>query len=224
MAVIKSGATTDQLTVDPTSKAARVTLYDSAGAEKTASAPLPVIQRTGRGTFVGNYTVTTFRTLGLTTQPHNLFSIWNPAASGKNLAIKRITVQLDHTTLLATNLHLVSSHPTAEPSGGTALTPTKFDATYAAAIATLLGATASDGGAATTIIATAGTRVWAQIGQRPHTLVGWFTSDDLFMIPEQCCDNPIIIVPGDGLLVNTVSVATAGAHSMINCWWEEYTP
>lgn len=33
MAVIKSGATTDLLTVDPTSKAARVTLYDSAGRE-----------------------------------------------------------------------------------------------------------------------------------------------------------------------------------------------
>lgn len=31
MAVIKSGASTDQLTVDPTSKAARVTLYDFAG-------------------------------------------------------------------------------------------------------------------------------------------------------------------------------------------------
>lgn len=31
MAVIKSGATTDTLTVDPTSKAARVTLYDVAG-------------------------------------------------------------------------------------------------------------------------------------------------------------------------------------------------
>lgn len=31
MAVIKSGATTDQLTIDPTSKAARVTLYDSSG-------------------------------------------------------------------------------------------------------------------------------------------------------------------------------------------------
>jgi len=31
MAVIKSGATSDQLTVDPASKAARVTLYDTAG-------------------------------------------------------------------------------------------------------------------------------------------------------------------------------------------------
>lgn len=31
MAIIKSGATTDQLTIDPTSKAARVTLYNSDG-------------------------------------------------------------------------------------------------------------------------------------------------------------------------------------------------
>jgi hypothetical protein len=33
MAVIKSGASTDQLSIDATSKAARVTLYDSAGRE-----------------------------------------------------------------------------------------------------------------------------------------------------------------------------------------------
>lgn len=35
MAIIKSGASTDQLTVDATSKAARVTLYDSQGREQT---------------------------------------------------------------------------------------------------------------------------------------------------------------------------------------------
>lgn len=33
MAVIKSGVSADQLTIDPTSKAARVTLYDSSGRE-----------------------------------------------------------------------------------------------------------------------------------------------------------------------------------------------
>ena len=48
MAVIKSGATTDQLTVDATSKAARTTDYDSAGREvavqvkKTYAAAGPV--------------------------------------------------------------------------------------------------------------------------------------------------------------------------------------
>lgn len=38
MAVIKSGASTDQLTVDVTSKAARVTLYDTAGRPISSSA------------------------------------------------------------------------------------------------------------------------------------------------------------------------------------------
>jgi hypothetical protein len=224
MAKLRSGATTDELTIDPTSKAARITLYDSDGHEKAVSDPLPVIYGTGRGTLVGQYTVTSFRTLGLITQPHNLFSIWNPAVSGRNLAIKRITIQLDHTTLLATNLTLITSHPTAQPTGTASLTPTKINASYEAAVAAPLGATASDGGAAAAITATPGTRVWTQFGQRPHTLAGWFTTDDLFMIPEQCFDDPIIIAPGDGLLISAVMVATAGAMYVVNCWWEEYTP
>ena len=224
MAIIKSGSATDLLAVDPTSKAARVTLYNSAGNEMAAANPLPVIQGSGRGTFVGDYTATTFRTIGVASQPHNLFSIWNPAASGKDLAVKRITVQADHTTLLATVLQAITSHPAAQPSGGTALTPTKFKATYAAAIALPLGATASDAGGATAITATAGTRVWTQYIQRAHTLAGWFTTDDLFMIPERAMDVPIIIAPGDGLLINTVMNATTGTFYVVNCWWEEYTP
>ena len=43
MAVIKSGDSTDQLSVDPTSKAARVTLYDSAGSEITDAVPVAVV-------------------------------------------------------------------------------------------------------------------------------------------------------------------------------------
>lgn len=40
MAIIQSGASSDNLTVDPTSKAARVTLYNSSGTEQgTSSAP-----------------------------------------------------------------------------------------------------------------------------------------------------------------------------------------
>lgn len=42
MAIIKSGDSTDQLTVDPTSKAARVTMYKSDGTEITDHVPLAV--------------------------------------------------------------------------------------------------------------------------------------------------------------------------------------
>ena len=223
MAVIKSGVTADQLTIDPTAKAARVTAYDSSGAEKgTVANPVQVLGGTGRA-LVGEYTGTSFRTVGLASNPHNLLTLWNPATSGRNVALKRLTVQLDHTTLLATVLAMISSHPTGEPSGGTVLAATKFEAAYPAAALVLRGATASDGGGATAITATAGVRVWTQFAQRPHTLAGWFTTDDLFLIPERSFDRPIILAPGDGLLINTVMNASIGAFYILNCWWEEFT-
>lgn len=49
MAVIKSGASTDQLTVDPTSKSARVSLYDTSGnvvvpaSSATIGSPIPAV-------------------------------------------------------------------------------------------------------------------------------------------------------------------------------------
>src|SRR6266699_4035028 len=43
MAVIKSGATSDVLTVDPTSKSARVTIYDSAGNQGASGTPISVV-------------------------------------------------------------------------------------------------------------------------------------------------------------------------------------
>ncbi|SRR6266849_3520231 len=45
MALIQSGATSDLLTVDPASKAARATLYDTAGNPIAASSPTPVPTR-----------------------------------------------------------------------------------------------------------------------------------------------------------------------------------
>ncbi len=45
MALIQSGNSADLLTVDPTAKAARVTLYDTAGSPLAAAAPTPVPTR-----------------------------------------------------------------------------------------------------------------------------------------------------------------------------------
>lgn len=49
MAVIKSGATTDQLVVDPLSKAARASLYDTSGNPIASANPLPVILSSAGG-------------------------------------------------------------------------------------------------------------------------------------------------------------------------------
>jgi hypothetical protein len=60
MAVIKSGASTDQLTVDPVSKAARVTQYDSAGNEITINDPTPVVIVVNPVTVINNDIVASF--------------------------------------------------------------------------------------------------------------------------------------------------------------------
>jgi hypothetical protein len=64
MASIKSGATSDQLTVDPTSKAARITLYNSAGVEMTSN---------GKATFAAANTFTPVAT------PTDLVTIYGSA-------------------------------------------------------------------------------------------------------------------------------------------------
>lgn len=177
---------------------------------------------------IADFGVVSFRTAGLTTQPHNLFTIWNPAASGRRLAIKRLVMEADHTTLLATNLQVAVTIPTAQPSAGTTLASKNFDFNSAtAAVAICLGATASDGGAATAITATAGTpRIWSNFVSRAHTLAGWFLINAQNLLPadENGETSPILIPEGSGLLVQTVSVATAGAHYVVKAWWEEYTP
>lgn len=224
MAIIKSGATSDQLTIDPTSKAARMTLYDTSGNSMgTSSTPLPV--RTARpytGTFTGDYLLSTYRSVGAAGL-QNLFSLWNPVGSGKNIALRRLFLQADHTTLLATACHIATSTVTVQPTGGTAGIIHKVDSSYSNTIVEAKGLASSDGTNGTAITATAVGRIFQQFCQRPHTLAGWFTCDDVFLIPERCIDYPLIIKPGEGLLVHTLQNATTGAFYVVNGRYDEYT-
>lgn len=62
MAVIKSGASTDQLSIDATSKAARVTVYDTAGNVVSQSNPANDSPDTGNPIKIGGRADTTFQT------------------------------------------------------------------------------------------------------------------------------------------------------------------
>ena len=141
---IKSGATTDVLTVDPTSKAARSTLYDSAGN------PIHLSE-----TFKG--IAATFRTLGSAAVPQNIFTMENLTGSGKLVYIRKLHLITDTTAVLLTVACQVDAfRTTAIPTGGTALTKAALDTALSSnANIILRGATASDGGAATAITATA---------------------------------------------------------------------
>ncbi len=122
MAIIKSGASTDQLTIDPTSKAARVTLYGSDGtyigerATYRAATTANVVAAAGAAMF--------FVIAGSSTKT---VKVWHIRVSGETL------------TTLAVNSIVVEKWSTA-PTGGTitTLTPIPHDSNDPASTASLV--------------------------------------------------------------------------------------
>jgi hypothetical protein len=122
MAVIKSGASTDQLTVDPTSKAARVTLYDS------------------DGTYTGKRATYRAATIGNVVAAAGAAMFFVIAGSGsKTIKIWHIRISGDTLTTLAVNSIVLEKWSTA-PTGGTATTlvAVPHDSSDAAASASLI--------------------------------------------------------------------------------------
>ncbi len=171
---------------------------------------------------------TTFRTLGAAALLHNIFSIENAAGSTVLVAVRRMTVQLDATAALAAVAPTIKvSRITTLPTGGTTLSQVTFDsATTSSASVVCRGATASDGGAATAITATAGTPIWSQLTMRMHTLVGQVVMDDEPVIPTIAESSPLVLRAGQALLVQVVAaVATSNPatnHWVLNVMHEEY--
>ena len=109
MAKIRSGATTDELTVDATSKAARASLYDNAGIELFDSGADKYILRIPRmvgGTPAASSRIFAFRNLGT-----------------KTIRIRQIVLNtsFNGTAALTTQGYELRRFSGATPTGGTAL-------------------------------------------------------------------------------------------------------
>lgn len=122
MAVIKSGASSDQLTIDPTSKAARVTIYGSDG---------------GYGGERASYRAATTATVVAAAGSAMFFVIAGSAS--KTIKIWHIRVSGETLTTLAVNSVVMEKWSTA-PTGGVAvaLTAVPLDSNDAAASASLV--------------------------------------------------------------------------------------
>jgi hypothetical protein len=172
------------------------------------------------------FSASSFRTLGSAATPHNILTIENIDATTL-VKVRRITVQLDATAVLTTVMpQIKTSRATAVPTGGTTLNIARFDSTIAPDSNTIVrGATASDGGAATAITATAGTTIWQQYNMRAHTLVGQIIGVDGSVLPSLVADVDFILRQNEALLVQVV--ASAGASNpatnfwIVNICWEE---
>lgn len=116
MAQIQSGATTDLWTVDPTSKAGRITLYDSSGNE--------LIKKPSAGSYVANILIRQSATTAANTM---VWSIFNTSSTIFNrIRALRLLMMFDQTaTAATTKAYYLQRIATAVPSGGTAITPTK---------------------------------------------------------------------------------------------------
>lgn len=174
----------------------------------------------------GYFSVGGFRTLGTAATPHNLMTIENIDAT-KLVYIRRIMVQLDATEVLVSVMPQVKlSRSTAVPTGGTALNKGQFDTANSSNANTIVRcATASDGGAATAITATAGTTLWQQYCMRMHTVVGQVLAPDNNVAPLLVETQDLILRQNQALLIQIV--ASAGAsnpatnHWFCNIVWEE---
>ena len=123
MAQVKSGATTDLWTIDPTSKAGRVSLYDTAGTYRGPKA---------------TYSAATPTTVVVEASAAKMFFVITGTSASKVLRIQRIVVSGMTLTSVAYN-ELVVEKWSSAPSAGSAttLTQTPHDSGFAAATATL---------------------------------------------------------------------------------------
>ena len=217
MAKIRSGATVDELTIDPTSKAARTTLYDSAGTPINYSE-----------TFKG--VASTFRTLGSAAVPQPIFTIENAVGSGKLVYVRGLFVYIDTTAVLLTVACQIDLLRTsAMPSGGTALIKTALDTALSSnANVVLRGATASDGGAATAI--TAAVVGSGYIGRefipRQATAVGQSMMQfDIELLPPFLVESDSLLLrEGQAIVIQITGTAASNAatnHYIVTCAWDE---
>lgn len=215
MAVIKSGATADQLTIDATSKAARITEY------KTDGTPLQQID-----IFLG--ACSSFRTLGNAAVPQNIITMENAVGSGRIVRIYSIQLAIETTVALLTVACQVDlSRTTAMPSGGTALTKTAFDTALSSnANIVVRGATASDGGAASAITATALSYISRNFIRRQATAVGQVVPTGYTqLLPETLGhSHGLVLREGQAVVLQITGTAASNAatnHYICTINWHE---
>lgn len=174
---------------------------------------------------MGYHSISSFRTLGNATASQNILTIMNTHAS-RVVRVRRLTVQNDNTAVLTAFTNVVRTSRVSAASGGTVLTKVDWDTTSASdASVEVRGATAADGGAATAITATPGTTLWQGFIMRMHTLVGQVFMSSQNVLPDLCENTPIVLRPGQGLVVNIVNATAASNlatnHHIVNMMWSE---
>lgn len=208
---VRSGATTDLLTVDATSKAGRVTLYNTAG---TALAVIPSTLQTSR-TAALLYRYVLVDQAGQA-GAYNWLALNNPAASGKNIALLSVEVQIYSVAAAATKNSTTLVHCTAVATGGASDTANiaRLLSSQAAPVATVL---------ITNPTITAGKQIKAFAAAGVITAAGTYNAPDVQYRPNQE-DYQFIALPTEGFALRQTVAGDTDQTYCINLEWVEYTP
>jgi hypothetical protein len=156
----------------------------------------------------------------------NLFTIENGIASRVNVVIKKLIIQNDPITALASVMPLVkTSRATSTTSGGISLAKVPFDTSKISNTNVIIRAAIASGNP---IVVTAGNPLWEQFTSRLHTAVEQVTAIDASKLPELVVHvvDDFIIKPGEVLLVQVMGATVASNPAISNNWfaqcvWEE---
>lgn len=225
MAIIKSGATSDQWTINPTSKGGRVELYDAAGAVIGADGnPLivdpgiPLVPANGGFYSVAGRTGTAAIAATLAADT-NLAAMRFAAASSRTAYVHLLQIFISIITVGTSGLVPgtlgLQRFTAGNPSGGTARTPNEQDESGSdTSDMTVIQDLAS---ALTMTSVVFGTEIaWVPV---PIVITGAQSSFLWEIRPAQ----PIKLAPGDGLTMRTRIVMPGTQTWMFhwNAWWQE---
>lgn len=225
MAIIKSGASSDNLTIDATSKAARVTQYDTTGAVTgNQSNPLcfaygtPVVPSNGGFYSVAGRSGTAAIAATLAADT-TLMGMRLAAASSRVAYVQLIKVQISiitvGTSALVPGTLGLQRFTAGNPSGGTSRTPNEMDET--GSDATDMTVIQDLNSALTMTSVVFGAEVaWSTV---PIVITGSQSQFEWVIEPP----TPIVMRPGDGLCLRTRIVMPGTQTWMFgyNASWEE---
>lgn len=204
---LQSGVDASLATVDPTSKALRVTLYDTLGVEVN-KAP------------IGSYLlpINMGRLTAAIAANSLIWSVRNAVGSGKTVKIRRIlsNVAFDGTAAATTALYDWVRFSAATPTGGTAMTVIKKrNSAPASAVTDARFNAAAALGVAGVVFETS----FFSIGNQRQVAAGK-TADLRFEVSGQDYDN-FELAPGEGMGIRLNQVAVIGDSISGGVTWDE---
>jgi hypothetical protein len=208
---IRSGATSDLLTIDATPKAARVILYNAAGTAISVQSSSRLTNRTSPLVY-RHVIVDQAGQAGA----YNYVALNNPAATGKRIALLSVEIQVYSVAAAATKNSLTLVHCTAVATGGASDTANiaKLLSTQTNPVATVL---------ITNPTITAGKQIKAFAAGGVVTAAGIYSAPEVAYRPNQE-DYQFQALESEGFAIRQTVAGDTDQTYCIAIEWMEFTP